>query len=206
MRKKFVSLFARTGIIVCISIPCLIIFYAGVWVASTKGILGEVPLGYYADFFVVKHAIEAAECVKSSASGRHEEVFALESFHFTVRTRSGRLVRLFFQNDQNVSRVCSAPKGLLVVSPGNWENRDQLYNIDSIIEHFAEKGIRTPSMLDILCNIDELVPLLQANYYNHEIPIVTQHERNHTRDFRAYLRLQVVDEQLGSGGFEIPPD
>lgn len=78
-----------------IAIPGLIALYAGAWVVSCTGIFGEIPFGYYRDFYLVKHAIKAHPCVKSSSYSRHEDM-VLEDFHFTVRTLSGRLVRLWF--------------------------------------------------------------------------------------------------------------
>lgn len=187
-----------------IAIPGLIALYAGAWIVSSTGIFGEIPFGYYRDFYLVKHAIKAHPCVKSSSYSRHEDI-TLEDFHFTVRTTSDRLVRLWFQYNQDVSRICSNPQGILIVKSGR-RDRDQLYSLESIADHLGGKDIKTVSMRDILCHIDELAPLFEANYSSEAIPLVTWQQQSYTGEFRAFLCLEIIGDQLEGGWIETPTE
>jgi hypothetical protein len=187
-----------------IAIPGLVVLYAATWMAASCGLLGEIPFGYYRDFYLVKHAVTETPCVKSGSYSRHEDT-TLEDFHFTVRTTSDRLVRLWFQYNQDVSRMCSNPQGLLVVKPGRGE-QDQLYRIESIADRLGGKDIKSVSIQDILCHIDELAPLFEANYSNDSIPFVTWQQQYYTEDFRAFLRLEITGEQPDGGWVETPID
>jgi hypothetical protein len=182
----------------------LIAIYSGAWIVSSLGIFGEIPFGYYRDFYLVKHAIKDSYCANSITYNCHEDI-TLENFHFTVRTKSNRLIRLWFIYNQDVSRICSAPKGIFVVNPGNWRDEDQIYNIESLADQLGGKD-KVVSIQDILCNIDNLVPLFETNYCNAAIPLVTGCQRSSTREFRSYLRLEIVNEELDSGWIETPTE
>ena len=87
----------------------LVACYFVVWCVSTSDILGEVHFGYYGDFYIVKHALQKTGCIDSMEYSRHEDL-TLESFHFKVRTKSGRLVRVRFDEYQDVGLVCRVPR------------------------------------------------------------------------------------------------
>jgi hypothetical protein len=176
--------------------------YLLAWLAASFGLLGEAHLGYYGDFYFVKHALQKTGCVDSMEYSRHEDL-TLEDFHFKVRTKSGRLVRVWFDYSQDVSLVCRAPRGLLIVHPRNSLALDQNYNIETILEHLNARGIKTADLQSILCNIDELAPLFEANYDADSIPRVGW-EPERTKRFSDYLRLEVVDEAIDQGLIEIP--
>lgn len=100
-----------------------------------------------------------------------------------------------------MNRICSNPQGLLVVKRGRWD-RDQLYSIESITDRLGGKDIKTVSMQDILCHIDELAPLFEANNSSDAIPLVTWQQQYDTGEFRAFLRLEIISNQLDGGWIE----
>jgi hypothetical protein len=170
--------------------------YCLAWLAASFGFLGEAHIGYYGDFFFVKHALEKTGCVDSMEYSRHEDR-TLEDFHFKVRTKSGRLVRVWFNSDQDVGSVCRTPQGLLIAHP---HALDQRYDIDAILKRLSGRGIKKADLQAILCNIDELARLFDQNYDSGAIPTVGW-EPGRDRQFSRYLRLEVVDESINNGGW-----
>jgi hypothetical protein len=55
----------------------------------------------------------------------------------------------------------------------------------------------------LLCNIDELAPLFDANYDIVSFPRVGW-EPERSQRFSRYLRLEVIDESIDKGWKEIP--
>ena len=169
------------------------------WLAASFGFLGEAHLGYYGDFYFVKHALQKNVCVDSMWYSRHEDL-TLEDFHFKVRTKSGRLVRVFFNDAQNVSLACRAPRGLIVSNPRDARAVPQVYNIEVILERLNCSGIKKADLQALLCNIDELATMFDANYDSDAIPKFDwEHER-----LSDYLRLEVLDESIDKGWIETP--
>lgn len=180
------------------------ILHAWVWIIASAGLLGsEFPFGYHSEFYVVRGAVKNLPCVTGIAYGRHEDLFK-DDFRFLVHTASGRQIRLYFHADQDVNRICVAPKGIMVVNPGAWRDSDQLYDIDSIADYLNHDRNKILGMQDSVCDIDKLAPLFEANYYDKAIPLITLERQYHTREFRKYLRLEIVDEQINIGLWEEP--
>ena len=178
----------------------LIAGYLLVWIVSTYDILGEVHFGYYGDFYTVKHALEETGCINSMEYSRHEDL-TLEDFHFRVRTKSGKVVRIWFDEFRgNVSAICSAPKGLLIVHPRASNVLDQFCNLEMIAERLRNRYAEKVDLKTILCNIDELAPFFESNYEKDSIPRVAWNPKT-PRRFSKYLRLEVVDETINDGGW-----
>jgi hypothetical protein len=166
----------------------LIILYPAVWIAASNGLFGDVEFGYYAEFNVAKHAIQNSNCTEViEYSGVNKDVF-LEEFHFKVTTKTGRVVRLWFDaSNMDVHQVCYKPAGLALSSPGEAPYRE--YSIEVLSEILREKNIQVKNLKDVLCNVDELVELFEANYTNEEIP------RTLYQDSWYYLRIEFPSKE-----------
>ena len=142
-------------------ILALVVLYPAAWIAASKGLLGDIEFGYYREFNVAKHAIEQSGCTELiEYSGVNKDLF-LEEFHFKVTTKSGQVIRLWFDADNmDVSRLCYKPVGLAVSHPAHQDC--ELYTIERLSELLREKNIQATSLRDILCNIDDLEPLFKA--------------------------------------------
>jgi len=202
--KEILGLVGRTLLIAAASIPCVIIVYAEAWTVASYGFMGEVPFGYYGDFNLVKHNVQHTKCIASASYSRHEDL-TIEDFHFSVRTKSGRLIRVWFFDDQDVGRICSAPMGILLVTPGNFRDSDQLYRIEDITNRLATERKTAFNMRDLLCEIDQLAPVFEANYSDKQIPLIRLREESQTWELRACLRLEIVDEQLETPSYNETP-
>ncbi len=176
--------------------------YLLAWLAASVGLLGEAHLGYYGDFYFVKHALQKTGCVDSMEYSRHEDL-TLEDFHFKVRTKSGRLVRVFFDEGQDVELLCRAPRGLLIVHPRDHRALLQRYNIETIYERLKGRGIKKADLQTLLCNTDELASFFEANYDSDAVPNVDW-ERENTGRFLDYLGLEFIDESIDGGWLETP--
>lgn len=173
------------------SIILLAIFF--VWVAARPDLLGNIglPFGYYGDFNLAKRAIQEAGCVDSIEYSRHEDL-TLESFHFKIRTKSGRVARLWFAYEMDANQVCMNPTGLLVENRNNLQSISQVYSIEALSGLLKEKNFRVRNLKDILCNLDELATIFEANYFNENIPRISREEEN---EFLQYLQIEMTDEK-----------
>src|SRR4030095_5867792 len=92
-----------------------VVFYLVLWVAASVGLVKDVEFGYYGEFNVAKHAIQKAGCAaRIDYSGVNRDLF-LEEMHFRVTTKSGRVVKLWFDaSNMDVSQVCYRPAGFIV--------------------------------------------------------------------------------------------
>jgi hypothetical protein len=174
-----------------VSIILLVIFF--VWVAARPDLLGNVglPFGYYGDFNLAKRAIQATGCVDSIEYSRHEDL-TLESFEFKVRTKSGRVVRLWFTYEMDADQVCMSPMGLLIENPKGLQSTSQAYSIEMLSGILKEKNFQVRNLKDILCNLDELATIFEANYYEESITKVSPMEED---EFLQYLQIEITDEE-----------
>lgn len=141
----------------------LLVLYPVAWILASVGLLGEVEFGYYKEFNVAKHAIEKSGCAEVIEYSGVNKDTVLEEFHFKVTTRSGPVVRLWFDaSNMDVSQLCYAPVGLVVRHP---EHEDaQVYTLGMLSNLAREKNFQVTGLRDILCNIDELEKLFKTNY------------------------------------------
>jgi len=163
------------------------------WWTTTAELPDNVGFGYYRDFDIARDALEHSKCAESIEYARHEDV-TLESFHFRIRTESGWLVRLWFDEGMNVKRVCSNPLGVVVFSPIDWKHFSRAYSVAELSARLAEKGKRLTNVNDVLCNMGELAPMFRANYDNENIPRITYEDPN----FNHYLQIEIVEEGRGN--------
>lgn len=131
-----------------------------VWIAASGGLLGDVEFGYYGAFNTAKHAIQQSECAEViEYSGVNKDVF-LEEFHFKVTTKTGRIIRIWFDaSNMDVDRLCYGPVGLCVWDEAH--ERSQLYTTTGLSQLLKEKNIEIRGLKDILCNLDELKPFFK---------------------------------------------
>jgi len=162
------------------------------WVAQWMGLLGDVGLcfGYYGDFNIAKQAIQNVGCVDSIEYSRHEDL-TLESFHFKVRTKSGRVIRVWFSDEMDVDQVCRRPMGLVI-----WEKRhvkppSHVRNILALSTPLMGKSFQVRDVKDVLCNIAELEMLLDKERYDERKPTITGWEH----EFQQYLHVEIADEE-----------
>jgi hypothetical protein len=164
-----------------------------IWLIGTKALPDTLGFGYYRDFNIARKAIEQSVCAESIEYSRHEDL-TLESFHFKIRTESGRVVRLWFHEGMDVKEVCSNPPGLLVLHPHNRNSLSQGYSIAELSARLANKGIRVANVNDVLCNIDDLASLFQANYDSEDITRITYKDA----DYDRFLRIEIVEAGRGN--------
>ena len=193
------------GMRLSLALPFLTALTFIAFIALGLGIPGNIglPVGYYGDFNTTRRAIERSGCSDLTEYSRHEDV-TLESFHFRVRTRSGRVVRLWFSRRMDADQVCGRPKGLVVMHPRNWQDSSQAYSIRDLRSRLGEGDIRLWNLTDVLCDLDDLATMFEANYTNAAISRVTRSEES-TEEFRQYLRIEIVDQELDRGfGYSTP--
>jgi hypothetical protein len=129
--------------------------YIVAWIAASIGLLRDVEIGYFGEFNVAKHAIQESGCAELiEYSGVNKDV-VLEEFHFKVTTKSGRVVRLWFDaSNMDVSQVCYYPVGFSIMHPVYEKGRR--FTPIMLSDLLKEKGIKLRDLKDILCNIEEL--------------------------------------------------
>ena len=137
--------------------------YAVAWIAASVGVMKDVEIGYYGGFNVAKHAIQKTGCTeKIEYSGVNKDL-VLEEMHFKVTTRSGRIVRLWFDaSNLDLSQVCYQPVGFSVCHPAH--EQCQRYSVAGLANLLKEKGFQAKNLKDILCNIDGLDHIFKENY------------------------------------------
>jgi hypothetical protein len=159
-----------------------------IWQIGTKTLPDDAGLGYYRDFNLARKAVKQSGCADSIDYGRHED-FALEDFHFRVCTKSGRIILIFFHEAMNVQQVCNNPKGILVLHP--WHlGGNQGYSTESLSQLLRGRGFEVRNIKDVLCNLDEMIPLFEANYANESIPVI----RYKDEEFREYVHIRIMRE------------
>lgn len=157
-----------------------------VWLVGTKALPDNLGVGYYRDFDRARTRIKESGCAESIKYGRHEDV-TLENFHFRVRTNSGRIVLLFFHNEMDIDQVCKNPRGILVLHPWHLDG-DQGYSIQYLSQQWRAKGFEVNDLKSMLCNMDEIVPFFEANYYDETVPAI----RYKDAEFRQYLQIRIM--------------
>ena len=152
-------------------------------------LLGPTGCDYYRNFNLALGAIERSGCAESIEYSRHEDL-TLEEFNFKIRTQSGRLVRVWFDDDMKVEEACSRPVGLLVFTQRGREVVKQEYSVLDLSARLADKGIRIMNLSDILCNIEDWARVLEANDDNENTPPITGSDRA----YRRHLKIELVEE------------
>lgn len=140
----------------------LVVLYPAAWIAASKGLLGDVEFGYYREFNIARHAIEESGCAELiEYSGVNKDLF-LEEFHFKITTKSGQVVRLWFDADNmDVSNLCYRPVGLAVNHPAHQDC--ELYTTERLSELLRERNIQVTGLRDILCSVDDLEQMFKVN-------------------------------------------
>jgi len=170
----------------------LMALYPPAWIAASAGVFRDVEFGYYGEFNVALHAIQRSGCAEIiEYSGVNKDVW-LEEFHFKVTTKSGRVVRLWFDaSNMDVRQLCYYPVAFSVRHPA-YEG-DRRYSPEMLSELLKEKGIKVRELKDILCNIDELEQIIRT----------TQGDAGVLREFDRYvwdyLRVEFMDESESDG-------
>ena len=165
-----------------------ILFFAALYpvtyVASSFGIFGEAEFGYYEEYNIARHAVKESCDVTLLDKGLLHTDFGIRYFSLCTMTKSGWRVDLFFYNGMGVREVCYNFKGILVNSP---VRGTQVYSAELLDELLRDKNLRLRGVKDVLCSINELAPVLQANYANETIPI-----RGIDTSYNGYLQIDNV--------------
>jgi hypothetical protein len=173
---------------VSLAVISFVVCYLIAWITASQGLFGDVEFGYYAEFNVAKHAIEASGCAeKIEYSGVNKDLF-LEEFHFKVTTRSGRVVRLWFDaSNMDVRNLCYKPLGFSISHSG--PKPAQVYTVGGLAELLRGTDIQVRDLRGVLCNIAQLEKLLNTNHGNANVLL----ESNpYIRDF---LRIEFPTEE-----------
>jgi len=184
---KVITSFAAGIALVVFCTGCAVLIWFAWWTATAE-LPDDIGFGYYRDFDIARKSIQQSGCAESIKYGRHEDL-TLEDFHFRVRTKSGRLVLLFFHDNMDVDQVCKSPKGILVFNPWRLAG-EQGYSIEYLSQQWKEKGFVVRDIKDMLCNMDEIVPFFEANYYDETIPVIKYEDD----EFRHYLQIRILGE------------
>ena len=159
-----------------------------IWSMGTKALPEDVGFGYYRDFSLARKAIETSSCAESIEYSRHEDL-TLEDFHFRVRTRSGLFVRLWFNDGMDVRQVCSKPIGFVVLNP--MSHVRQSYTVDELAANLTSKANKIENLADVLCNLEELAPVFEANYHTEKIRRITHPDE----DINKHLHIEILDQE-----------
>ena len=170
------------------SIGIAVSLYLLICFASRPEMLGNIGLtfGYYGDFNEAKRIVEDTDCFESLKYGLHTDL-TLENFHFRVSTKSGRTALIFFDSDMDISQVCNMPKGILVSSAWHLDGV-QCYTIEALSERLNGKGFQVRNIREMLCNLDELVPMFEAAYKDESIPIIS---RKDGEECSQYIQIRI---------------
>jgi hypothetical protein len=163
------------------------------WYQGTQLLPDRAGFGYYRNFNLVRDALESTSCVASVEYSRHEDL-TLESFHFKIKTNSGWSVRLWFNEETEVPKVCFKPAGFVVLSPHDWKLKSQLYTVPDLAAALADRGVAVATMDDLLCNMGILAPLFKANYDNPAVPRITYKDPIYNR----CLQVEILEEGRGN--------
>ena len=168
----------------------LVVLYPAAWIAASAGVFRDVEFGYYGEFNVALHAIQRSGCAEIiEYSGVNKDVW-LEEFHFKVTTKSGRVVRLWFDaSSMDVRQLCYYPVAFSVRHPA-YEG-DRRYSPEMLSELLKEKGIKVRDLKDILCHIDELEQVFRTTQGDAGVL------RESDRYVWDYLRVEIMDEDDG---------
>jgi len=144
----------------------------------------RLPVGYYGQYNLAQRAIENTKCFERIDRSYAPEKLVIDPFSFTVTTRSDWKIVVWFTSDMDVRRVCEHPEGLLLYDPArrNW----QVYSLQFLSRELNASNSTFKNVSDLLCNLDELAPILRANYKNDQIPSTASVSGE-------YLRYLVVD-------------
>lgn len=131
------------------------------WSTGTHFLPDDVGFGYYREFDLARKAMEQSPCAELIEYSRHEDL-TLEDFHFQIRTRVGLIVRLWFHEGMDVEKVCFEPRGFAIVRPMS-QSICQRYTTAELSTRLRERGITVSNLNDVLCHLDELSLIFQAN-------------------------------------------
>ena len=167
-----------------------------VWQMGTKALPDDVGFGYYQKFNAARKVLERSTCIESIEYSRHED-FTLEDFHFKVQTRSGKCIKLWFNDGMDVDQVCSNPVGFVVFNP----TKPQIYQVYTLGEVSAilegrDVYVQLLSLDDVLCNIDELARVFEINYRKEDVRSITNKDKT-----AKYLQVEIVDHER-EGSFQ----
>ncbi|MBI3653246.1 MAG: hypothetical protein HY231_19635 [Acidobacteria bacterium] len=167
----------------------LLAVYPIVWIAASKGYLGEIEFGYYEEFNIAKHAIENSGCAKIEDQMANPDL-ELEEISFGLTTSTGQKIRVDFDaSNMDVKQVCHKPDGLAVRFSGDAQGlAAQSYSIELLSNLLKGKNVKVTNLKDALCNMDELQQLFKANRTNKDIPRIS------FWDSRKHLHIFFEDE------------
>jgi len=139
-----------------------VFLYPILWMAASCGVFGEAEFGYYKGFFIAKHAFQQSDSVEKIGFCYVNPDVMLEEFTFQIKTKSGRVVRFFFDaSAMDVYQVCHAPWGLVVDDTAH--KHTQLYSMVGLSALMKDKGIQINNLNDIVSHLDELEPLFRTH-------------------------------------------
>jgi hypothetical protein len=123
-----------------------------------------LSFGYYGQYNIAKNAIQHSACVDSvNDYVVQTDLFSVERFMFTVRTKSERSLRLSFAEGMDIGQACEHPKGLIYYgTSGN----QQIYEKEYLSTILKDRGIKIENVRELLCHIDDLEMILEANQEN----------------------------------------
>lgn len=174
-----------TAVLLVVGLPAI---YVVTWLAATLGYVRNVEFGYYGDFNVAKHALEKCGCAEKIEYAYVNRDVHLEEFRFKVRTRSGQVVRLFFDgSSMDVNQVCYAPVGISV-SHSAFEGVRR-YSPEFLSERIRVQGIQVEDLNDVICNMDELEEIFRTTP---EDPKAARPDDPYVWD---YLRVRILTEE-----------
>jgi hypothetical protein len=144
-----------------------------------------LSFGYYGQYNIAKNAIKRSQCVDSVGDYVVQtDIFSVERFIFKIHTKSGRNLRLSFAEEMDIRQVCEHPKGIIYYGPSR---ERQIYNNEFLSKILREKNIRIENVNDLLCHIDDLEMILEANHENEAIPPISQN----SSELRGYLAVDL---------------
>jgi formylglycine-generating enzyme required for sulfatase activity len=138
-----------------------------IYILSLLPVNMGLPFGYWGDFNIAKSAIKRSDCVASVEDHLVHKDLTLENSSFRVHTKSDWRLELGFTYEMNVRQVCERPKGILLYNPAKGA---QVYSLEYLSAVLKEKNLELKNVGDILCHLDDLVPVFRANYESDEIP------------------------------------
>jgi len=146
----------------------------------------RLPIGYYAKYNSAQRAIESAGCFERIDRSYAREKLVIDPFSFTISTRSDWKIVLWFTSAMEVRQVCEHPEGLLLLDPV--KKQWQAYSLDFLSPELNARNVRLKNISDLLCNLDQLVPILRAIYKNDQIPFT----ESISGEYLRYLAIEVI--------------
>jgi len=146
----------------------------------------SLSIGYYGQYNLAQRAIESAGCFDRIDRSYAREKLVIDPFSFTISTKSDWKIVLWFTSDMDVRQVFEHPEGLLLLDPV--KKQWQAYSLGFLSRELAAKNLRLKNISDLLCNLNELVPIIRANYKNDQITFTPTIGGEYLR----YLAMEVM--------------